>query len=122
MHEDIERFNIVRAHLKGKEMSRKELKEVLKKQFGYPATDQMIMASTKGANAPITKLSRGKYMVNKEPVYKDRLQTMANDYYATMHKDGVVSKRKGLSEEDCILFLKSKGYKILKAETKYVEI
>lgn len=117
-------FNLFRESKLGKEFKRDEMKQMLKKLCGYPASDQFLMCITADPNPPIIKVRRGVYAVNPKPVYKERLQTVFDEYANTIKSETVKNKKK-ISIEEAILRLKETGeYQILKKKVtiEWVEI
>lgn len=114
------RFNLFRENKLGKEFKRDEMKKLLKDQMNFPASDQFLMAITAGVNPPIVKVKRGIYAVNPKLVYKDRLQTVFDEYKKTIKSE--TTRNKNISVEEAIIVLKKAGYRILKPETKWIEL
>lgn len=113
------RFNLFRENVIGKEFKRGEMKKQLKDKMAFPASDQFLMAITYGVNPPIMRIKRGIYAVNPKPVYKDRLQTVFDEYKKTMKTE--TTRNKNISVEEAIIVLKKAGYRVLKPETKWIE-
>ena len=113
-------FNLFRENKLGKEFKRDEMKKLLKDQMNFPASDQFLMAITSGVNPPIVKVKRGTYSVNPKPVYKDRLETVFNEYKKTIKSE--TTRNKNISVEEAIIVLKKAGYRVLKPETKWIEL
>ena len=108
-------FNARRENKKGKTFTRKEMVEELD-ALGYPKSVMMLQAMSDGVNPPIVRIERGKYIYNREPVYKDRLQLAFGTYDNLKSK--YRSSEKVLTEQECIDFLNSTGkyevYEIVK--------
>lgn len=117
------RFNKRREQEQGHEFSRKAIKDILK-ELNYPATDGFLQAMTSGPNTPIIRVSRGKYTFNPKPVFKDRLTTVWSDYsrFANSSRTNKPKEQEAFDINVIIKFLKARGYRILKPETKYVEL
>jgi len=114
------RFNLFRENAISKEFRREEMKKELKAKMNFPASDQFLMCITSGVNPPIVKVKRGVYAVNPKPVYKDRLQTVFDEYKKTIKTE--TTRNKNISVEEAIIVLKRAGYRILKPETKWIEL
>ena len=114
------RFNLFRENKLGKEFKRDEMKKLLKDQMNFPASDQFLIAITGGVNPPIVKVKRGLYAVNPKPVYKDRLQKVFDDYKKTIKSE--TTRNKNITVEEAIIVLKKAGYRVLKPETKWIEL
>lgn len=114
------RFNLFRENKLGKEFKRNEMKKLLKDQMNFPVSDQFLMAITDGVNPPIVKVKRGLYAVNPKPVYKDRLQKVFDDYKKTIKSE--TTRNKNITVEEAIIVLKKAGYRVLKPETKWIEL
>ena len=121
--QEILRFNLTRENKGQTEFKRVQMLEELHR-LGYPKHDSILRAFSAGVNPPILRIARGVYVFNPKPVFKDRLQTALEEYTKLAnpknYKNGQYEEV--LSEEQCIKFLKSKGYKILKPVTEYEEI
>lgn len=113
-------FNLFREHNLTKTFKRGEIKALLKKQVGYPSSDQFLMCITKGVNPPIIKVKRGEYTVNPKPVFKGRLQTVFDEYEKVVKGETTRNGKKSI--EEAILVLKNAGYKVLKPITQYEEV
>lgn len=122
--QDVLLFNMFRENMKGKVLSRDEMKKALQKELGYTNHDSMLKALTSGVNPPIVRVSRGKYQVSKEPVYIKRLQTAFDEYtHCANPRNYVTGSHMRLpSVEEAIKVLKDAGYRILKPITQYEEI
>lgn len=125
--QDVLLFNMFRENMKGKQLSRNEMKAALHKELAYTNHDSMLKALTSGVNPPIVRVARGKYQVSKEPVYIKRLQTAFDEYTKCAnprHYDskGHYDETKRISIEDAIKVLKDAGYKVLKPITQYEEV
>lgn len=117
--QEILRFNWKRENLKGKELSRKELEKVLE-SLNYNVCPLLISSIVSGVNPPVIRVSRGKYIFNSSPVYKERLQTVF-----TRKKKVQQGKDKEVLEkhiQSAIALLKRNGYKILKRNISYEEV
>jgi hypothetical protein len=115
------RFNLFRENMLGKELKRNEMKKELKSKMGFPASDQFLKCITDGINPPVIKVKRGIYAVNPKPVFKERLQTVFDEYKNTI-KSKTAHNKKSISIEEAILVLKNAGYRVMKPETKWIEI
>lgn len=118
------RFNNRREKEQGLEFSRKAIKDILK-ELDYPTTDTFLQAMTSGPNTPIIRVKRGKYVFNPKPVFKDRLTTVWLDYSRFANSSRTNKPKEQVEAFDInviIKFLKARGYRILKPETKYVEL
>jgi len=117
--QEILRFNWKRENLKGKELSRKELEKVLE-SLNYNVCPLLISSIVSGVNPPVIRVSRGRYVFNANPVYKERLQTVF-----TRKKKVQQGKDKDVLErhiQSAIALLKRNGYKIFKQKTEYEEV
>ena len=130
-NDEIEKFNLARQGFTlggSQEFSREELKKELKK-LGYSPNDNFLYAITNGINPPIVRISRGKYIFNKERIYITRLQVVWDNYLkrgnSSRYKKSMsissdtVQVKDTLVEEKCkeyIEFLKEHGYRIQKKE------
>ena len=115
------RFNLFRENALGKEFKREEMKKELKAKMNFPASDQFLMCITKCVNPPVIRVNRGVYAVNPKPVFKDRLQTVLDEYEKVI-KGETARNSKKISIEEAILVLKNAGYKVLKPVTQYEEV
>lgn len=122
--QDVLLFNMFRENMKGKKLSRKEMKEALHKELAYTNHDSMLKALTNGINPPIVRVSRGVYQVSKEPVYIKRLQTAFDEYTHCANPRNYVTGThvRVPSIEEAIKVLKDAGYKVLKPITQYEEV
>lgn len=122
--DEIRQFNLMRENKKGKEFSRTEMKDTLSRLMGYTKADALLRALCDGINPPVVKLSRGKYMFAKEPVFRDRLQTAWDAYtkFANPQKYKTGNYADTVSVETCIKVLKEHGYRIQKPVTKWEEV
>lgn len=122
--QDILAFNMFRENLKGKQLSRNEMKAALHRELAYPPNDSIFKALTNGVNPPIVRVARGEYQVSKEPVYIKRLQTVFDEYtHCTSHRNRATDSHVHVpSIEDAIKLLKDAGYKVLKPITQYEEV
>ncbi len=122
--QDVLLFNMFRENMKGKKLSRKEMKEALHKELAYTNHDSMLKALTNGVNPPIVRVSRGVYQVSKEPVYIKRLQTAFDEYTKCAnprcYENGKYEEK--ISIDQAIKVLKDAGYKVLKPITQYEEV
>lgn len=121
---DIELFNAFRECYKGKEMSRNEIKKALHKELGYIEHDSLLKALTSGVNPPIVRVRRGVYMVNKETIYIQRLQTAFDEYTKCANPRNYITgeHKRTISINEAIQVLKDAGYKVLKPITQYEEV
>lgn len=115
------RFNLFRENILGKELKRNEMKKELKSKMGFPSSDQFLKCITNGVNPPVIKVKHGAYAVNPKPVFKERLQTVFDEYKNTI-KSKTAHNKKSVSVEEAILVLKNAGYRVMKPETKWIEI
>lgn len=123
--EEISIFNGYRLNNHNKELSKEQLCDLFRK-IKLPTNGNFIKCITSGVNPPIVRISRGKYMFAKEPVYAARLQTVWTEYadYGNNtvrivgDKDTVDELKK---TQDAIEYLRSKGYKVLKQVIKWEE-
>lgn len=122
--QDVLLFNMFRENMKGKQLSRNEMKAALHKELAYTNHDSLLKALCSGVNPPIVRVSRGKYQVAKEPVYIQRLQTAFDEYTHCANPRNYVtgSHMRVPSIEEAIKVLKDAGYRILKPITQYEEI
>lgn len=122
--QDVLLFNMFRENMKGKKLSRNEMKEALHKELAYTNHDSMLKALTNGVNPPIVRVSRGVYQVSKEPVYIKRLQTVFDEYThcanPRCYENGKYEEK--ISIDQAIKVLKNAGYKVLKPITQYEEV
>lgn len=120
--EQIALFNAMRDNKKTKEFNRKEILDLLK-QLGYSRHQAVLKAMCEGENPPIIRVKMGRYVFNPKPVYKERLQLVMDNYTKIAnpknYKDG---KYCSMSEEQCIAFLKEKGYKVYRQIVRYEEV
>lgn len=122
---DISLFNIFRDNMKGKEMSRQDIKKALHKELGYVEHDSFLKALCDGVNPPIIRIRRGVYVVSPKPVFKDRLQVAFDTYTKCANPRNYTATGKyeeKISIEKAIKVLKDAGYKVLKPITQYEEI
>lgn len=122
--QDILLFNMFRENMKGKQLSRAEMKKALHKELGYVEHDSLLKALTSGVNPPIVRVARGVYQVAKEPVYIQRLQAAFDEYTKCANPRNYVtgSHMRIPSIEEAIRVLKDAGYKVLKPITQYEEV
>jgi hypothetical protein len=110
--------------MKGKILSRNEMKAALHKELAYTNHDSLLKALSSGVNPPIVRVSRGKYQVAKEPVYIKRLQTAFDEYThcanPRCYENGKYENKPSI--EQAIKVLKDAGYKVLKPVTQYEEV
>lgn len=118
------RFNKRREQEQGHEFSRKAIKDILKELY-YPTTDGFLQAMTSGPNTPIIRVSRGKYVFNPKPVFKDRLTTAWSDYSRFANSNRTKKPKEQTEAFDInaiIKFLKARGYRVFKPKTEYIEL
>lgn len=122
--QDVLLFNMFRENMKGKELSRNEMKKALHKELAYVEHDSLLKALTTGPNPPIVRLRRGVYAVAKQPVYIARLQTAFDEYTHCANPRNYVTGThvRVPSIEEAIKVLKDAGYKVLKPITQYEEV
>ena len=123
--EEIQIFNNFRVNNQNKELSKEQLCDLLRK-MKLPTNGNFIKFLTSGVNPPVVRISRGKYMFAKEPVYAARLQTVWTEYADYGNKGRIVKSDKDTIDdlkkiEDAISLLKSHGYKVLKQVIKWEE-
>ena len=122
--QDVLLFNMFRENMKGKELSRNEMKKALHKELAYVEHDSLLKALTTGPNPPIVKVRRGVYAVAKQPVYITRLQTAFDEYTRCAnprcYENGKYEEK--ISIDQAIKVLKDAGYKVLKPVTQYEEV
>ena len=122
--QEIMRFNLFRENLKGKEFNQTEMREELHSKLGYSKAAAMLRALSNGVNPPVLKVKRGVYCVNPKAVYKERLQTVWDEYTKMAnpqcYKNG--KHEHPVSIEQAIKVLKEAGYKVLKPIVQYEEI
>lgn len=123
--EEISIFNGYRINNHNKELSKEQLCDLFRK-MKLPTNGNFIKCITSGVNPPIVRISRGKYMFAKEPVYANRLQTVWTEYadYGNNtvrvlgDKDTIDDLKK---TQDAIEYLRSRGFKVLKQVIKWEE-
>lgn len=123
--EEIQIFNGYRINNHNKELSKEQLCDLFRK-MKLPTNGNFIKCITSGVNPPVVRISRGKYMFAKEPVYAARLQTVWTEYadYGNNtvriigDKDTIDDLKK---TQDAIEYLRSKGFKVLKQVIKWEE-
>jgi len=122
--QDVLLFNMFRENMKGKQLSRNEMKNALHRELGYTNHDSMLKALISGVNPPVVRVARGKYQVSKEPVYIKRLQTAFDEYTKCAnprcYENGKYEEK--ISIEQAIKVLKDAGYKVLKPVVQYEEV
>lgn len=124
--EEIQLFNGFRINNHNKELTKEQLCELLRK-MKLPTNGNFIKCITSGVNPPIVRISRGKYMFAKEPVYAARLQTVWTEYADYGNKDRVciLGDKDTIDDlkkiRDAIDLLKTHGYKVLKQVIKWEE-
>jgi nitrate reductase beta subunit len=73
----------------------------------------------------LIRVAPGKFSFPEAPVLYNVIGQAIDkvrNYQNKMHKQYLATEVKKLEEEECIKYLKSKGYKILKPETRWNEI
>lgn len=123
--EEISIFNGYRINNHNKELSKEQLCDLFRK-MKLPTNGNFIKCITSGVNPPIVRISRGKYMFAKEPVYATRLQTVWTEYadYGNNtvrivgDKDTIDDLKK---TQEAIEYLRSRGFKVLKQVIKWEE-
>lgn len=121
--EEISIFNGYRLNNQNKELSKEQLCDLFRK-MKLPTNGNFIKCITSGVNPPVVRISRGKYMFAKEPIYVARLQTVWTEYadYGNNtvrilgDKDAIDELKK---TQDAIEYLRSKGFKVLKQVIKW---
>lgn len=123
--EEISIFNGYRLNNHNKELSKEQLCDLFRK-MKLPTNGNFIKCITNGVNPPIVRISRGKYMFAKEPVYAARLQTVWIEYAeygnnairVVGDKDTIDDLKK---TQEAIEYLRSRGFKVLKQVIKWEE-
>lgn len=123
--EEIQIFNGYRLNNHNKELSKEQLCDLFRK-MKLPTNGNFIKCITSGVNPPIVRISRGKYMFAKDPVYAARLQTVWTEYAEYGNNTvRVVGDKDTIDElkktQDAIEYLRSRGFKVLKQVIKWEE-
>lgn len=110
-------YNMRRQNNQGKLFNLVEFKKLLH-EMNYLASPVFIKCFTDGVNPPFVKVSRGRFMFAKEPIYKTRLQKAWDDFLSYGKKTPI----NPLQIKAAIELLKKNGYRVLKPTTRWEEV